>query len=116
MKLEAKKADIAAKYAKVKKAAGAEPAEIDKAVADAKETAGVAAANDAKTEDMKANPNQIHRNAGRKIVSESGAKQDYATEYTVGATDKTVEEYINAGVTWGDWHVGYEEPPPDVGA
>ena len=54
--------------------------------------------------------------AAEAIVDEATAKaKGYGDAYTEGATlSKTVEEYINAGVTWGDWHIGYEEAPDVV--
>ena len=109
----------------MKKAAGADDAEKEQAVADAKETAGVLAAkakameNGVKQTDLpkwllKILPKILNvatvqtkasEELAESIVDEASAKKAGLLEvYTAGGT--AVEEYINAGVTWADWRIG----------
>ena len=126
-KLEADKVDIEAKYAKVKNAAGAEQAEIKKAVDDAKKTAGVLAAkakameNGVKQTDLpkwllKILPKILNvatvqtkasEDLAKSIVDEDSAiSANLGDAYTAGAT--AVEKYVNEGVTWTELHIVLE--------
>lgn len=118
-KLEADKADIEAKYAKVLKQQTDKADKFEEAVAAAKVTKGVAAATEKALEKGKIQTSSItgikaiegdnvHTKASedlaKSIVDEATAeKAGYGDAYKAAA--KKVEEYINAGVTWTELHI-----------
>ena len=110
-KLEADKAEIEAKYIKVLKFNAADTDDIDTAVAAARKSAGVGAAK----EKALTNGN-IRSDTGDKAQTKDSEElaesiKDEATAETAKLGDtykaaaKKVEEYINAGVEWTDWHM-----------
>ena len=110
-KLEADKAEIEAKYIKVLKFNAADTDDIDTAVAAARKSACVGAAK----EKALTNGN-IRSDTGDKVQTKESEElaesiKDEATAETAKLGDtykaaaKKVEEYINAGVEWTDWHM-----------
>ena len=110
-KLKADKAEIEAKYIKVLKFNAADTDDIDTAVAAARKSAGVGAAK----EKALTNGN-IRSDTGDKAQTKDSEElaesiKDEATAETAKLGDtykaaaKKVEEYINAGVEWTDWHM-----------